>query len=137
MKPFFQALCFMLLSLVVVTDSCAEFYQVHGEVYYEEGQDKWTRKIVSRRDVLGNPIIIKQGEQIISLMFIVEPPPSNKYSLKISLLTNPKSTDDISIAILSHTFQSTLLGGQNGPFEFEKEQNGIKIGGVVAVALTR
>jgi len=136
MKAFFQALFFVLISSVVVTDSYAESYQAHGEVYYENGQDKWVRKIVSR-DVSRTPIIIKQGGQIISLVFIVEPPPSNRYSLTVSLLTNPMSADDLSIAVLSHTFESTLFGEQNGPFEFEKEQNGIRIGGVIAVSPIR
>ncbi len=136
MKIFFQAFCFLLISSVGVADSYAESYRVRGEVSYEKGQAKWTRTITS--DVIsGVPIIIEQGEQIISFVFIVESPPSNKYSLTASLLTNPNSADGLSVTVLTDTFQSRLVGGENGPFEFEMEQNGIRVGGAVGVSLKR
>jgi hypothetical protein len=133
MKTFFQAFCFILISLIIVTDSYAEAYQLRGEFYHDDGQDKATRSLRSRV-VSGVPVIIEQRGQIISLMFIIEPPPSNKYSLTVSLMTNPKSTDGISTTLIKNTYQSTLVGGQNGPLEFEMEKNGIKISGVIGLA---
>jgi hypothetical protein len=52
-------------------------------------------------------------------------------------LTNPKSVDDLCITVLTAVYQSSLVGGENRPLEFEKEQNAIKIGGVVAVSAFR
>jgi len=138
MKIFFQTFCFILLSSVVATDSYAKSYRVHGQVYLKEGQDKSTRRIPPLDVVSGVPIIMKGlFGKIISLVFVIEPPPSDKYLLTVSLLTTPKSANDFNVTILTHTFQSTLVGQQNGPFEFEKEQNGIKIGGVVAISPKR
>lgn len=135
MKTFFQAFCFVLISSAVVTDSYAESYQLRGEFYHEDGQRKWTRGLLSRV-VSGIPVILKQNSQIISFVFIVEPPPSNTYSLSMTVanLKNQKSATDISVRVLTHTLQSSLIGGQNGPIEFEKEQNGIKIGGILGLA---
>jgi hypothetical protein len=49
-------------------------------------------------------------------------------------MTNPKSTDGISTTLIQNTYQSTLVGGQNGPLEYEMEKNGIKISGVIGLA---
>lgn len=138
MKTFFQAFCFALLIAVLATDSYAESYQLRGEFYHEDGQRKWTRGLLSRVDS-GVPVILKQNNQIISFLFIIEPPPSNKYSLSLTVsnLKNSKSATDISVKVLTHTIQSTLVGGKNGPLEFEKEQNGIRIGGIIGVAPIR
>ena len=131
MKTFIQVLSLILISSLIVTNSYAETYRVRGEVNFENGQSKWIRSIVSDV-VLGVPVIIKQGGHIFSLVFVVEPPPSDKYSVTASLLTNPKSTDEISTTVLTQTYQSNLVDRENGPLEFETEQNGIKIGGVIA-----
>lgn len=133
MKTFFQAFCFVLISSLVVTDSYAETYQLRGEFYHDDGQNKATRSLRSRV-VSGVPVIIKQGGQIISLVFTIEPPSSNNYSLVVSLMTNPKSADEISTTLIQNTFQSSLVGGQNGPLEFAMEKNGIKISGVIGLA---
>ncbi len=138
MKTFNQVLCLVLICSVVATGNCAESYRyrVHGEVHYEEGQNKSSRSIPS--DVVsGVPIILKGGDKTISLVFIVEPPPSDKYSLTVSLLTNPKSADGFSTAVLTSTFHSRLVGGEQGPLEFESEQNGIKMSGVIGISLKR
>lgn len=136
MKTFFQTFCFVIISLVVVTESYAQSYRVRGEVYYEKGQNKMIRSI-SSAVVSEVPIIIKQGEQFISLLFIIESPPSNKYSLTVSLSSNPKTVGGFSTKVLTKTFQSSLVDRENGPLEFETEQNGIKIGGAVAISLKR
>jgi hypothetical protein len=136
MKTFFQAFCFVLISLIIVTDSYAEAYQLRGEFYHDDGQNKATRSLRSRV-ASGVPVIIEQRGQIISLMFIIEPPPSNKYSLTVSLMTNPKSADEISTTLIQNTYQSTLVGGENGPLEYEMEKNGIKISGVIGLATYR
>jgi hypothetical protein len=133
MKTFFQAFCFVLISLLVVTDSYAEAYQLSGEFYHDDGLNKATRSLRSRV-VSGVPVIIKQGGQIVSLVFTIEPPPSNKYSLAVSLMTDPKSTDEISTTLIKNTYQSSLVGGQNGPLEFEIGKNGVKISGVIGLA---
>ena len=49
-------------------------------------------------------------------------------------MTDPKSADEISTTLIKNTYQSTLVGGQNGPLEFAMEKNGIKISGVVGLA---
>jgi len=138
MKAFFQTFCFVLISSAVVTDSYAESYQLRGEFHHEDGQGKWVRGLLSRV-VSGVPVILKQNSQIISFVFIVEPPPSKKYSLlmTVSNLKNPKSATDISVRVLTHTIQSSLVGGQNSPVEFESEQNGIKIGGIIGLTPIR
>ena len=131
MKTFFQAFCFVLICSVAATDSYADSYRVRGEVSYENGQAKWTRSIVSDV-ILGVPVILKQGEKTFSLVFVVEPPASDNYSVTASLLTNPKSTDGFSTTVLTQTYQSKLVGRENGPLEFETEQNGIRISGIIA-----
>ena len=133
---YFKSFCFALISLVVVTESYADSYIARGEIYFDGGQTKvnWTRGF-SLNVVSEVPTNIEVGEHIISLMFIIEPPPSNKYALTISLLTNPKSADQISTALFTNTYQATLVGGPNGPFEFEEEQGGIRFGGALGLVL--
>jgi hypothetical protein len=136
MKNSLKAFCLVLISSVVATGNCAEpyRYRVHGEVHYEEGQNISSRSIPS--DVVsGVPIILKGGAKTISLLFNIEPPPSVKYSLTVSLLTNPKSVDGFSSTLLTNTFQSNLVGGNHGPLEFKMEQNGIKMEGVIGISL--
>lgn len=136
MKVFFQIFCFVLTSSVVATGYCADSYRVRGEISYEDGQRLWSRTIGS--DVVsGIPILIEQGEQTVSLVFVVEPPPSDKYSLTITLLTNPKSADGFSVTVLKDTFQSSLVGGSNGPLEFAMANDSIKISGAVGASLKR
>jgi len=115
-----------------VTDSYAESYQLRCEFYHDDGKRKWVRGLVSRV-VSGVPVILKQNSQIISFLFIIEPPPSNKYSLSLTVsnVADPKSVTDIGVAVLTHTIQSTFVGGKNAPLEFEKEQNGIRIGSII------
>ncbi len=48
-----------------------------------------------------------------------------------------KLPDSINTPLLNQTFQSSLVGGENGPFEFEMEQNGIKVGGALGVSAVR
>jgi len=138
MKTFFQAFGFVLISAVLVTDGYAEPYQLRGEFYHEDEQGKWVRGLLSHVDS-GVPVILKQNNQVISFLFIVEPPPSNKYSLTLTVsnLKNPNSATDIGTKVLTHTIQSTLVGGKSGPLEFKKEENGIKIGGIIGFAQIR
>ncbi len=136
MKICFQACLLVLISLMIVTDSCADSYRLQGQLFYDNGQvnGKWTRgfklKVHSEE-----PVIIKQGKHIVSLLFTIEPPPSNKYTLTASLKTNPNSDDEISTTLFTNTYQSTLVGGPNGPLEFEEEKNGIKFGGAFGMSL--
>lgn len=133
MKTCFQTLCFALLFSMLVTDCFADSYRARGEVYYEDKNGKGSRSFRSEIDSK-NPLILKGGEKIISIEIDVQPPPSVKYSLTVSLLTNPKSNNGFSTTIISSTFQSSLVGGEYGPLEFEAEQNGIKMGGVIGVS---
>ncbi len=121
---------------MTITDCYAESYRVRGEVYYEKGQNIWTRVITSKV-VPEVPVIIKQSGKIVSFVFSFEPPPSKKYTVTVSLSTNQKSSGGISTPLLNQTFQSTLVGGENGPFEFQMEQNGIKVGGALGVSAVR
>jgi hypothetical protein len=136
MKTILKTLFFVLILQATTTDCYAESYRVRGEVYYETGQNKWTRAFVSKV-VSEVPVIIKQSGKIVSFVFIVEPPPSNKYTVTVTLSTKPKSSGSISTSVLSQTFQSSLVGGENGPFEFEMEQDGIKVGGALGVSVVR
>jgi hypothetical protein len=83
------------------------------------------------------------------LLFSIEPPPSDKFLLTVSLspiekiahdLSTPPSTQptfDSNASLLKQTFRSRLVGGENGPFEFEIEQNDCRISGVIALSLLR
>lgn len=77
---------------MVTTDSYAEPYRDRGEIYYENGKNKWIRSFASGV-VLGVLVILKQGGKTFSLVFVVETPTSEMYSVTASLLTYPKSTD--------------------------------------------
>ncbi len=138
MKVLFKSFCFAFFALMSVTDSYAESFQLRGEVYHEDGKKRWTRGLLSSIQS-GTPFLLKQNNQVLSFLFVVEPPPSNKYSLTLTVsnIKNPDSPTEISVEVLSHKFQSTLVGGNNGPYEFEKEQNGIKIGGIIGIAPLR
>ena len=136
MKTILKIFFFVLILQATITDCYAESYRVRGEVYYEKGQNKWTRGITSKV-VSEVPVIIEQSGKIVSFVFIVEPPPSNKYSVTVSLSTKPKSSGGISTPIIKRTFHSSLVGGENGPFEFEMEQDGIKVGGALGVSSLR
>ena len=121
---------------MVATGNCAESYRANGVIDLLKKQGIRSMKI-SSNIVSGIPINLNAGDRTISLVFVVEPPPSDKYSLTVSLLTNPKSTNGFSTTELTNTFESSLVGGGNGPFEFEMESNDISIIGSVALSLKR
>ncbi|MCF6318749.1 MAG: hypothetical protein L3J83_05670 [Proteobacteria bacterium] len=121
MKTFFQVFCFILICSVVATGNCAESYRANGVIDLVKKQGIRSTRVFSNV-VSGVPINLNAGELTFSLVFVVEPPPSDKYSLMVSLLTNPKSTDGFSTTVLTGTFQSSLVGGGNGPLEFEWNQ---------------
>jgi len=136
MKTILKTLFLALIILAITFDCYAESYRVRGQVYYETGQNKWTRGITSKV-VPEVPVIIEKSGKIVSFVFSFELPPSKKYSVTVSLSTKLKSSDGINTPIMNQIFQSSLVGGQNGPFEFKMEQNGIKIGGALGVSLLR
>lgn len=136
MKTFFQAFCFILICLVVATGNCAESYRANGVIDLVKKQGIRSIKI-SSNVVSGVPISLNAGDKTFSLLFVVEPPPSDKYSLTVSLLTNPKSTDGFSTTVLTSAFQSRLVGMENGPLEFEMRQNDMSIIGSVSLVLKR
>lgn len=136
MKTFFQAFCFVLICSVVATGNCAESYRANGVIDLVKKQGIRSIRI-SSNIVSGVPMKLNAGERTFSLVFVVEPPPSDKYSLTVSLLINPKSTDGVSTTVVTSTFQSSLVGGENGPLEFEMEHNDISIIGSVALSLKR
>ena len=148
MKGFFRAFCLVLICLAAVTANCAESYRTHLEVTVEDGAGK--AGAGGPFDVVsGVPLMIDIGDKSLSLLFSIEPSPSIEYSLTVSL--SPKqnstrastmslsqkatSTHASSIPLLSQTFHSRLVGGETGPLEFEMEQNGFKVSGVVALSL--
>ena len=141
-------LCLALLCSVTATGNCDPSYRLHFEVTVEEGAGK--RTIRTSSDVVsGVPLAFKTGRNILSLLFSVEPPPSDEFLLTVSLspiekiahdLSTPLSTRpalDSNVSLLKQTFHSRLVGGKNGPFEFEMEQNGCKVSGVIALSLLR
>ncbi len=134
MKTFFQTFYFVLICLVVATGNCAESYRANGVIDLVKKQGIRSTRIFSNV-VSGLPLNLNAGEITFSLVFVVEPPPSDRYSLMVSLLINPKSTDGFSTTVLTSTFQSSLVGRGNGPLEFEMELNDISIVGSVALSL--
>lgn len=135
MKKLFQV-CFVLISLLTAAEGFAGSYKAQGLIYYETGQAqaKWSRTVNSKV-VSGVPIKIKTGEQVVSMLFTIEPPPSKRYTVTVSLVTDPKRSDDISVTLFTRTYDATLVGGANGPFEFEEIQGDIKFGGALALSL--
>ncbi len=135
MKYMFQIWC-ILISLLVTTDSMAGSYNVRGEVSYSAGKlgSQWSRTIMSNV-VSGLPITLKQSGTKVSMLFDIEPPPSKKYTVTISLLTEPKQADEISVTLFTRTYEARLVGGASGPFEFEEIQGDTKFGGALALSL--
>ncbi len=136
MKIFFQAFCFVLICSVVATGNCAETYRANGVIDLVKKQGIRSIRI-SSNVVSGVPMNLNAGERTFSLVFDIEPPPSDKYSLTVSLLNPPKSADGLSTTVLTSTFQSSLVGGENGPLEFEMEQNDTSVIGSVSLSLKR
>ena len=129
-------ICCILISLLTAAEGFAGSYKAQGEIYYETGQTqaKWSRTVNSKV-VSGVPVKLKTGEQVVSMLFTIEPPPSKKYTVTVSLMTDPKYSDDISVTLFTRTYEATLVGGPNGPFEFEEIQGDTKFGGALALSL--
>ncbi len=130
--------CFLIANLLFVNISFADTYRANGEVFLidEQPNIEWNSRIFSAV-VSEEPLIIEQGGHVVSLLFVIESPPSINYSLTVTLKTNPKSTDEISTTLFSNTYQANLVGGSNGPFDFEVEQSGLRFGGAVGLSLRK
>lgn len=136
MKVLFQSFYFTLISLMAVTVSYADSYKAQGQFHFDNGQGagKGIRAFKSSV-VSGVPIELKLGDKTITMVFIIEPSPSVNYSLTVSLSTKPKVTAEFSDPFFTKTYQSSLVGGSNGPFEFEEQQKGVNFGGVIGLNL--
>lgn len=135
MKKVFQ-ISIVLFCLLAITDGYAGVYKAQGVIYYEAGQGmaKWSRTVNSKV-VSGKPIKMNAAGQVVSMLFTIEPVPSKKYSVTVSLMTAPERNEDIGVILFSRAYEATLVGGPNGPFEFEEIQDGIKFGGALALSL--
>lgn len=133
MKAFFQIFFLIIGFLVAVTGDCAEIYRTHFEINVEVSTGK--RTLSGPSDVAsGVPLTFEIGEQSLSLVFSVEPPSSDMYSLTISLSPKAKPINALSTLPLIQTFHAPLVGGKNGPLAFKIEQNGVKVYGEVALS---
>lgn len=134
-----------------VTANCAESYRAHFEVKVEDEVGKASGAGGPLDIISGVPQIFDMGDKSLSLLFLIEPSPSIEYSLTVSLLPKQKSENASTVSLsskatsghvsniplLSQTFHSRLVGGENGPLEFEMEQNRFKVIGAVALSMIR
>ena len=136
MKIFFQIIFLIIGCLTAVTGNCGEIYRTHFEINVEDDMGKKTLSFPSNV-ISGAPLIFEIGNRSLSLVFSVEPPPSNMYLLTVSLSPKASSRNASSIPLLIQTFHAPLVGEKNGPLKFKMEQNGIKIYGAIALSLIR
>jgi hypothetical protein len=132
----FHVLCFIALNLLTVTIIYADSYIAQGEFYYDNGQGGGKAIRAFKSDVVSEvPVNLMMGDKTVTLMYVIEPQPSVKYSVTVSVSTKSKTTDEFSSPYFTKTYQATLVGGTNGPFEFNEQLNGIKFGGVLGLNL--
>lgn len=134
MKIKFRTLLLITINLISISTCYADSYKAQGQFHFEQGQGggKGIRSFKSTV-VSGVPVEFKMGGNIVTMVFTIEPPPSYNYSLTLSLLTKTKSTDEFGSPFFTQIYQSTLVSGSNGPFEFEEQQGDMKFGGVIAL----
>ena len=82
-KNIIQAYFSILISLLVMTDSYADSYRVQGEFYFDNGTNNKAVRGFASNVVSGIPINLMMGNKVISMVFTIEPPPSNNYSMTI------------------------------------------------------
>ncbi len=137
MKIIYACVCLVFV-LLVHAESIADTYRANGDVCLVDSQTnrEWKRRIFSAV-VSEEPMVIEQSGYVVTMVFTIEPPASINYSLNLSLKTNPEAADEVSTTLFSKTYEATLVGGANGPLEFEFEQNGLRFGGAVALNLRK
>jgi|GEM_PF-3952403 len=134
----FLILFFLTINLLSATISYAGSYKAQGQFYFDNGLGGGKATRTFKSSVVSEvPINLIMGDKTITLRYVIEPSPSINYSLTISISIKPELADEFSTTIFTKTYQSTLVGGSNGPFEFEEEQNGVKFGGVIGLNLRR
>lgn len=55
--------------------------------------------------------------------------------MNLSLFTDPIQADEVSVTLMSRTYEATLVGGSNGSFKFEEAKGDMSFGGALALTL--
>jgi hypothetical protein len=133
MRTFLKAICVLLGSAFAVVGNCSETLRANLEITVVDGKDHQTIKTASAV-VPGTPLKFNLGKYELGLVFLIDQAVTNKYTMTVSLATPKKSSNALSVPILTQSFQSGLISQGNGPLEFKAEKHGITVSGAVALA---